>query len=144
MSQDRLAQFCDLYPVIISTETSRPMQNHRSVEVIFYLGDADAEYNTACPATFNEAVFYAAGSVKFFAFFETGTCDQCLGRQRCSWLSSRFCRSCWRQRAAETFVIAPPQRRKSFRWSWELRHNHHPTRSWMVGRKVIEWLAPST
>ena len=64
------------------------MQNHRSVEVIFStwgMPTLNATQLAQLPSL--KAVFYAAGSVKFFAepfLRKQVLVDQCLGRQRCS------------------------------------------------------------
>ena len=67
--KDRLAQFCDLYPVIISAENfDVHVQNLHSVEVIFStwgMPKLNATQLDKLPSL--KAVFYAAGSVKFFA-----------------------------------------------------------------------------
>ena len=67
--KDRLAEFCDLYPVIISAENfDAHVQNLRSVEVIFStwgMPTLNATQLAKLPSL--KAVFYAAGSVKFFA-----------------------------------------------------------------------------
>ena len=66
---DRLAQFCELYPVIISTENfDAHVQNLHSVEVIFSTwGMPTLNTTQLAKLPLLKAVFYAAGSVKFFA-----------------------------------------------------------------------------
>ena len=67
--KDCLAQFCDLYPIIISTENfNAHVQNLYSVEVIFStwgMPTLSAKQLAKLPSL--KAVFYAAGSVKAFA-----------------------------------------------------------------------------
>ena len=67
--KDRLTQFCDLYPVIISAENfDAHVQNLHSVEVIFStwgMPKLNATQLDRLPSL--KAVFYAADSAKFFA-----------------------------------------------------------------------------
>ena len=67
--KDRLAQFCDLYPVVISAENfDAHLQNLHSVEVIFSTwGMPTLKATQLAKLALLKAVFYAAGSVKFFA-----------------------------------------------------------------------------
>ena len=85
--KDRLTQFCDLYPMIISAENfNAHVQNLYSVEVIFStwgMPTLSAKQIAKLPSL--KAVFYAAGSVKAFArplLERQIKSDQWLGCQR--------------------------------------------------------------